>query len=192
VSELWLLSVVVTQAPIVVNLNTAAAEAFRAGADAGQAPDYVVGFSPDSKLFAVAQDGAHGGGSSKIVLYDTKTWAEVESFPGDVFAFAPDGRTLAVSSLEKTGVQLYSLADRKQVGSLATAAEIGGAPRGMVYSPDGRDLAVADGLSGVDPTAIFTSRTGIPPPPGEPHDSGSTPPDQQGAARRTRCPRDQP
>ncbi len=86
-----------------------------------------ISFSPDGTLVASARDGK---------LWDIASGAEMHSVQGP-FAFAPDGKTLAVADPDGT-IHLQRLADGQEI----RAFEGYTAPvHSLVFSPDGRWLA---------------------------------------------------
>ena len=102
-----------------------------------------VAFSPDGKLLAVADN-------DEVSLWDVATRTRLAVLPepaslsGDLYdtlAFSPDGTVLAAGAGgglgNVGGVQLWNVADRKPLGTLAPQVQV----EALAFSPDGRLLA---------------------------------------------------
>ena len=90
-------------------------------------------FSPSGALLAIdMQDG--------VQLWDMRTGAFSAAFPGQVdgMMFSPNSAQLAIST--RDGVQLWDLAANRLLTTLDSGA--GDPVTAVVFSPDGRDLAV--------------------------------------------------
>jgi pimeloyl-ACP methyl ester carboxylesterase len=107
-------------------------------------------FSPDGTYLAVSY-------TDRTVVYSTKTWHQVQSFSGGVFAFSPDGQTLAIGTSTGPGVTFYNVTTGSKLGYIGTAGEIDGYDRAIVYSPDGKYLAVAQNFTGIQVWALTSS-----------------------------------
>ncbi|MBI3408637.1 MAG: protein kinase [Planctomycetes bacterium] len=99
--------------------------------------NYAVDFSPDSSLVAV------GLADGSIVLYDLPAGKEVKRLDRGPsphsLAFHPQGKKLAISSLDSDLVIIRDLETGKAAATLKHAAPI----RGMAWTTDGRYLAAA-------------------------------------------------
>jgi WD40 repeat protein len=107
--------------------------------DASTASD-AIAFSPDGKIFAVAQDGVN--------LWSTSTRRSLPALPQAsprTVAFSPNGQTLAVGDASGT-IYLWSTATWHITGQIKCPITSWG---GLVFSPNGKTLAAyADPYSG--------------------------------------------
>lgn len=106
-----------------------------------------VSFSPDSKVFAIAQSGPEIQQDSAVNLADTATWAITRTLQTGAtldVTFSPNGQMLATLP-DRYAARLWRLRDGKLLDSLFSSFT--GAVNKLVFSPDGRTLATghADG-----------------------------------------------
>ncbi len=94
-------------------------------------------FSPDGTQFAI-------GWKTGVWIYDTETYQETALFTMDetvsAFAFSPDGKTLAGSSLWSE-TRLWDIATKQHKQTFNQWSYYG-----VTFSPDGKTLAIGDSL----------------------------------------------
>jgi WD40 repeat protein len=103
-------------------------------------------FAPDGKTLAVASSSQRGAGPSEIHLWEVLTGKERSSIKGPTMdawslAFSPDGKLLAAGGI-RGSVGLYD-AKGREAGQFVTGMK-GPFPL-LLFSPDGRTLAVGQG-----------------------------------------------
>jgi WD40 repeat protein len=100
-----------------------------------------VAYSPNGRSLAVVQAGA---GAREVLILDPEGGAiraRLSGYPlGNILAFAPDGRTLAVAGSDHS-IRLFDRGTARPVATLAVRASC---PRSPAFAPDGRWLAYAD------------------------------------------------
>ena len=116
--------------------------------------DFFVAFSPASET--VAFPDTHFG----VELWDAARHSSVANLDSvgtvvDDVAFSPDGKTLAVASAES--VQLWDIGSRSVLTSLTAT----GFKLSVVFSPNGKMLAVGEGNTGMVYVYDVSSRTVI-------------------------------
>ena len=109
-------------------------------------PNRVTALGRDGELFAVAD------GAGSVALFESSTLAVVgslqdsgkptENFPPTALVFSPDGRSLAVGSLQGT-ISLWSLENAAAPRLLMHLPAHRGMVTNLAYDPQGRRLASA-------------------------------------------------
>jgi len=111
-------------------------------------------YSPDGKFLATLD------ADSKIYLWDTRSWKLTRKFTVQPNAnrpigFSPDGRILVTWGVIRTKskaepqVIVWDIASGRQIRAWTTEGRVG-----LSFSPDGRQLAVADGSKNVKMLAV--------------------------------------
>jgi WD40 repeat protein len=111
-------------------------------------------YSPDGKCLATLD------ADSKIYLWDTRSWKLTRKFTvqpnaNRPIAFSPDGTILAtwgvIKRKPKTELQVivWDIASGRQICGCTTKGRVG-----LSFSPDGRQLAIADGSKNVKMLAL--------------------------------------
>jgi len=115
--------------------------------DATNSPE-VVAFSPDGKTLAT------GDNSGTVRLWNVAASGERINIAaargtgsGFIVTFSPDGKMTAIGANDGTTVQLWDVATRRRIGAPILAARHGiyHGLATMMFSPDGKTLATADG-----------------------------------------------
>jgi WD40 repeat protein len=101
--------------------------------------------SPGGRLLAVSSTKPDGSGYA-VLLYSMPARKLTGVLPASgiaALAFSPDGKTLAVASLNSPGdpVQLWDVAAQRVTATFATGLQTG--PNAIAFSPDGTMLAVS-------------------------------------------------
>src|SRR5262249_6467429 len=98
-----------------------------------------------NRLLAVSPDGKTGAfGACDVFLWRCKTGEEPKKFAAignagmELAVFAMDGRSLYVQPRDASPLRVYDLA----TGRLTARFDLGGMPRSLSLSPDGKTLAV--------------------------------------------------
>jgi WD40 repeat protein len=115
-------------------------------------PVCALAFAPDSKTLAALQPKSSSEGSNKAVhFWDVKSGEDTLSLDDPTpkeavraIALSPDGTTLATCTFHQ-GIRLISLPSKEEQGTLGDPADIksnNAFPERLVFSPDGRTLAV--------------------------------------------------
>jgi WD40 repeat protein len=129
-------------------------------------------FSPDSRTLAI------GGRDGRVVLWDVVARRVIATLHGPHYrpvtvspygayavAFSPDGRLLAVQDSDGS-TYLWSVAARRRLATLTPPGAVGGSSvlglsgHPVVFSPDGRLIAVGDGGGHLDLWAVNAAGTG--------------------------------
>ena len=136
-----------------------------------------IAFSPDGKTLAL------GGTRRAIQLWDVATGKKTGAFDGEggwgasVVTFSPDGKTLvACGGSRSAWVWFWDVTSGKSIGRSVGFIQF---PRSMSFSPDGKVLAVSNGLNGKIELIDVTTRKHSPDPivTGNLHDSVAFSPD---------------
>ena len=104
--------------------------------------------SPDGRVLArVVDRSGDAAQDGNIALWDTQTEARIFSIRppengsfGNLMAFSPDGRTLAVYARPRNEIELWDLVGRQKMHTLVYSPET--IPNELQFSPDGRLLAI--------------------------------------------------
>lgn len=115
----------------------------------GQAPTVRMSpwtFSPDGKTLAMTRvTNTNGNYDAAVVLWDVDAQKAVATFKGSVWgiAFSPNGRTLVTSG--GNTIRFWDIATRRELAALKQSDST----TQIVFSPDGRRLAIGTGSGAV-------------------------------------------
>ena len=118
-----------------------------------------IAFSPKGKLLAAAGYGANASGDL-VVVWDTERSMEVRRLTHmstvSAVTFSPDGK-LITSADDKT-IRLWDVADGRLRRSIQLSV---GDPDALVFSPDGKTLAVSESNSSSSSVSLWNPETGV-------------------------------
>jgi WD40 repeat protein len=112
-----------------------------------------VAYSPDGRLLAA------GGTGHELKIWDTGDWHLVRTLsePTDWvehLAFSPDGKTLATWSRDDK-LRMWGVGDGSLIRVLETEAGQSSGLSDLLYSPDGKTIALTTSQSGTDADAVW-------------------------------------